>query len=79
MDDSKGYTFLLSIAKNQQANEEERLTAINVLAEIGGEETLDSLVELYQSPIPATLNFKKVLLRSIGDLTQKIERQRKNG
>lgn len=73
MDESKGYIFILSVAKNQQADEEERLSAINVLVELGGEETLDELVDLYQKPVPATLNFKRTLLHAIGKLTQKIE------
>lgn len=71
MDDNKGYTFLLSVARDNQADEEERIEAVRVLVDVDGLHTLDVLVELYQTAAPVTINFKRVLLHAIGELIKK--------
>lgn len=71
MGSDKGYTFLLSLVKDKTANETEREEALEALTYLGNENTLDELITLHEQP--ASIAFKKSIIRAIGKLTQHLQ------
>lgn len=72
----EGYHYLLGVARDEQANEDERLAAIQALVDLGDKETLDDLITIHKQP--ATINFKQAVLASIGELEGRIGHGRKD-